>query len=101
MGYGVEPELLKVVAAIITSTVGPIIGLLIFKIKRSMEKGQSEIRNELHNLSVNVNQLSQNLQVYVHVQPQPYQPPEQIKKLEEMEEGVKSLEERIEKVEEN
>ena len=59
MGYGIDPELLKVVAAIITSVVGPIIGLLIFLIKRSMEKGQSEIKNELHNLSVNVNQFSQ------------------------------------------
>ena len=44
MGYGIDPELLKVVAVIITSVVGPVIGLLIFLIKRSMEKGQSEIK---------------------------------------------------------
>ena len=98
MGYGIDPELLKVVAAIITSIVGPDIGFLIFLIKRSMEKGQSEIKNELHNLSVNVNQLSQILKVNVNVHF--YQPPERIEKLEEMKEGVKSLKEPITKVEE-
>ena len=98
MGYGIDPELLKVVAVIITSVVGPVIGLLIFLIKRSMEKGQSEIKNELHNLSVNVNQLSQILKVNVNVHF--YQPPERIEKLEEMKEGVKSLKEPITKVEE-
>jgi len=98
MGYGIDPELLKVVAAIITSIVGPVIGFLIFLIKRSMEKGQSEIKNELHNLSVNVNQLSQILKVNVNVHF--YQPPERIEKLEEMKEGVKSLKEPVTKVEE-
>ena len=63
-----------------------------------MEKGQSEIKNELHNLSVNVNQLSQILKVNVDVHV--YQPPERIEKLEEMREGVKSLKEPLTKVEE-
>ncbi len=104
MGYGVDPELLKVVAAIIgilaaivTSIVGPIIGLFIFLIKRSMEKGQREIKSEIHNLSINVSQLlSQKVNVY---NMQPYQPPELIKKLDGMEEEIKSLKGQVKMIE--
>ncbi|MCD5401431.1 hypothetical protein LR013_02395 [candidate division NPL-UPA2 bacterium] len=97
MGYGmIDPELLKVVAAIITSIVGPIIGLLIFLIKRSMEKGQSEIKNTLAMINTNITQLSQSQRQSVIIQ---YHPEERIKKVEEIEERIKGLEEKVKKVE--
>lgn len=40
MGHGIDPELLKVVAAIITSIVGPLIGLLIFYSNGQWKKGK-------------------------------------------------------------
>lgn len=97
MGYGIDPELLKVVAAIITSIVGPIIGLLIFLIKRSMEKGQSEIKNTLAMINTTINQLSQSQQQSVRIYQ--YHPEERIKKVEEIEERIRGLEEKVKKIE--
>jgi uncharacterized membrane-anchored protein YhcB (DUF1043 family) len=97
MGNGVNLESLKLMGAIIISIVGPIIGLLLILIKGSMEQGQNEIKTQLSNLNTNVNQLSQNLQLNVHLHT--YHPSELIKKLEEMEERTRHLDDRLNKLE--
>jgi len=97
MGYGIDPDLLKVVAAIITCIVGPIIGLLIFLIKRSMEKGQREIKNTLAMINTNINQLAQSQQQSVRIYQ--YHPEERIKNVEEIEERMSGLDEKVKNIE--